>query len=183
MKPPLGKLRFREAQSPRDWSETFDATEEGPSYCMTNFMTGKQEGQENAGTINVFTKNLKPDKLYPVMIWIHGGGFSRGSSRTDLYGPDYLLEKDVVFFSFNYRLGVIGFLSLDDPALEIPGNQGLKDQVFALQWVHRNIEKFGGDKNRCTIFGESVKALIFYHVILMINFLGWWFECSLSNDC
>lgn len=91
---------------------------------------------------------------------VHGGGYSRGSSRSELYGPDYLIEKDVIIVSFNYRLGVIGFLSLDNPALEIPGNQGLKDQVFALQWVQQNIEKFGGDKSQCTIFGESVSHLI-----------------------
>lgn len=70
MKPPLGKLRFREADSPRDWTEVFDATEEGPSYCMTDFMTGVQDGQENAGTINVYTKNLKPATLKPVLIWV-----------------------------------------------------------------------------------------------------------------
>lgn len=159
MKAPLGQLRFREAQSPRNWTDTYDATEEGPSYCMTDFVTNLQDGQENAGTVNVYTKNLKPDCLYPVMIWVHGGGFCRGSSRTDLYGPDYLLEKDVILVSFNYRLGVIGFLSLDDPFLEIPGNVGLKDQIFALKWIQRNIEKFGGDPKRCTVFGESVSSI------------------------
>lgn len=70
MKPPLGKLRFREAQTPRNWCEVFDATQEGPSYCMTDFMTGLKDGQENAGTVNVFTKELKPEKLLPVMIWV-----------------------------------------------------------------------------------------------------------------
>jgi carboxylesterase type B len=70
MKSPLGKLRFREAQSPRSWSDVFDATQEGPSYVMTDYMTGKKDGQENAGTINVFTKDLKPKKLLPVMIWV-----------------------------------------------------------------------------------------------------------------
>ena len=70
MKPPLGKLRFRDAQSPRNWSEAFDATQEGPSYCMTDFITSQKDGQENAGTINVFTKDLKPKRLFPVMIWV-----------------------------------------------------------------------------------------------------------------
>jgi carboxylesterase type B len=70
MKAPLGKLRFREAQSPRDWNDPFDATEEGPSYCMSDFMTGQQDGQENAGTINVYTKDLRPKKLLPVMVWV-----------------------------------------------------------------------------------------------------------------
>lgn len=74
-----------------------------------------------------------------------------------MYGPDYLIEKDVVLVSFNYRLGAIGFLSLDDQTLQIPGNVGLKDQVFALKWIQRNIHNFGGDRTRCTIFGESVR--------------------------
>ena len=70
MKAPLGKLRFREADSPRDWKEALDATQEGPSYCMTDFMTGVQDGQENAGTINIYSRSLKPGKLHPVMIWV-----------------------------------------------------------------------------------------------------------------
>lgn len=70
MKPPLGKRRFREAQTPKNWTDPFDATEEGPSYCMTDFMTGLQDGQENAGTINVYTKSVQPGKLMPVMIWV-----------------------------------------------------------------------------------------------------------------
>lgn len=67
------------------------------------------------------------------------------------------MEKNVVLVSFNYRLGAIGFLSLDDPTLHVPGNVGLKDQTFALKWIQRNIHNFGGDKTKCTIFGESVK--------------------------
>ncbi|XP_037038064.1 esterase B1-like [Bradysia coprophila] len=155
MKAPLGKLRFREAESPENWTDAFDATQEGPSYCMTDFMTGLQDGQENSGTINIYTRNMQPKELHPVMIWIHGGGYCRGSSRTDLYGPDYIIEKNVVLVSFNYRLGAIGFLSLDDESLKVPGNVGLKDQIFALKWIQRNIHNFGGDKKRCTIFGES----------------------------
>ena len=65
----------------------------------------------------------------------------------------------MVFVTFNYRLGAIGFLSLDDPSLEIPGNIAFKDQIFALKWVQRNIENFGGDPKQCTIFGESVSRL------------------------
>lgn len=76
MKAPLGKLRFREAHTPRNWSDPYDATEEGPAFCMTDFMTGLQDGQENAGTINVYTKDLKPDKLRPVMVWVRSNNFS-----------------------------------------------------------------------------------------------------------
>lgn len=89
-----------------------------------------------------------------------------GSSRTDLYGPDYLLQKNVILVSFNYRLGAFGFLSLEDESLNIPGNAGLKDQAFALKWVKNNIANFGGDPDNITIFGESAGGCsVHYHLI------------------
>lgn len=81
-----------------------------------------------------------------------------GSSSVELYGPDLIVEKDVIMVSFNYRLGIFGFLSLKDPSLEIPGNAGLKDQTSALKWIKQNISFFGGDPNNITIFGESAGA-------------------------
>ena len=69
------------------------------------------------------------------------------------------MQKDVVLVTVNYRLGPVGFLSLQDPELGIPGNAGLKDQTFALKWVQRNIERFGGDPNNVTVFGESVRFI------------------------
>ena len=97
---------------------------------------------------------------------IHGGGFQTGSSKVELYGPDYILQKDVILVSINYRLNVFGFLSLDDPEVGIPGNAGLKDQSFALKFIKRNIERFGGDTNNITVFGESAGgASTHYHMI------------------
>lgn len=161
MKPPLGKLRFREAQPPEKWTEPFDATKPPPAYMNVYYLTGKLEGQEDAGVINVYKPHVEQAKPLPVMVFIHGGGFTSGSSRTDLLGPDYYMQKDVVLVTFNYRLGVIGFLSLKDPKLGIPGNQGLKDQVFALKWVKRNIANFGGDPDNITLFGQSVSKHLF----------------------
>lgn len=65
------------------------------------------------------------------------------------------MEKNVILVTFNYRLYAFGFLSLDDPELNIPGNAGLKDQVLALKWIKENIENFGGDSKNITIFGQS----------------------------
>lgn len=161
MKPPFGKLRFREAQAPEKWTEPFDATKPSPAYVNINYLTNELEGQEDAGVINVYIPDVEQSRPLPVMVWIHGGGFTSGSSRTDLFGPDYFMQKDVVFVTFNYRLGVIGFLSLKDPALGIPGNQGLKDQVFALKWVKKNIASFGGDPDNITLLGQSVSLLAF----------------------
>lgn len=69
------------------------------------------------------------------MVMIHGGAYHSGSSSPDRYGHDYLIEKDVIVVTFNYRLGAFGFLSLDDEKLGIPGNGAFKDQRMALQWV------------------------------------------------
>lgn len=90
----------------------------------------------------------------PVLVWIHGGGFIFGSGSTLLYGPEYLIEKDVIVVTFNYRLNIFGFLSLKDPKVGVSGNAGLKDQSMALAWVKRNIGCFGGDANNITIVGN-----------------------------
>jgi carboxylesterase type B len=70
-----------------------------------------------------------------------------------MYGPEYLLEHDIVLVTGNYRLGPLGFLSTEDE--HCSGNFGFKDQLMMLEWVQMNIEKFGGDGNSVTIFGES----------------------------
>lgn len=102
---------------------------------------------------NESVESSKNEKLLPVMFWIHGGGFLGGSSNTKMYSPKYLLDKNVILVSTNYRLGIFGFLSTGDWAS--PGNYGLKDIVLALKWVQRNIREFGGDPHRVTIFGQS----------------------------
>lgn len=109
---------------------------------------------------------LHPSNPLPVFVWIHGGGFIWGSSSTLFYGPDYIIEKDVIFVSFNYRLNIFGFLSFKDPKVGIPGNAGLKDQSMALKWIKENISHFGGDSNNITIVGESAGgASVHYHLI------------------
>lgn len=92
------------------------------------------------------------------MVWIYGGAFNTGSCVRQKYGPDYLMKENVILVTFNYRLSSLGFLSLCDPACEVPGNAGLKDQVLALKWVKENISQFGGDIHNITLFGESAGA-------------------------
>jgi cholinesterase len=98
---------------------------------------------------------LKPKKLQPVLVYLHGGGFNGGSSRTEMIGPDYLLMANVVLVTLNYRLGALGFLSLKKRNLDVPGNAALKDQLMALKFVKNNIVNFGGDPNNITLFGHS----------------------------
>jgi len=87
------------------------------------------------------------------MFWIHGGGWFSGSGGTQMYGPQYLLDKDIILVTINFRLGILGFLSTEDAVC--PGNNGMKDQVAALRWVRDNIALFSGNPNSVTIFGES----------------------------
>lgn len=96
------------------------------------------------------------------MYWIHGGAFVFGDNRG--YGPDYLMEKPVVLVQVHYRLNIFGFLSTEDENAE--GNAGLKDQLFGLKWVRRNIGNFGGNPESVTIFGESAGgASVQYHLV------------------
>ncbi|CAH0601908.1 unnamed protein product [Chrysodeixis includens] len=151
-KPPLGSLRFKAPQPPEPWEGIRDATSEGNQSAQIDPYTGEYLGDENCLYLNVYTPNLDGAFL-PVMVFIHGGGFKFGSSSSSLYGGDYLVEKDVVLVTLNYRCGPLGFLSMNTP--EIPGNAGLKDMVQALRWVKNNIENFGGNSGNITIFGES----------------------------
>jgi para-nitrobenzyl esterase len=110
--------------------------------------------------LNVWTPARSAHERLPVMVWIHGGGFISGSgSLPAAYGERLSGSEHVVVVSFNYRLGVFGFLA--HPALSaesahgVSGNYGLLDQIAALRWVRRNIAAFGGDPQRVTIFGQS----------------------------
>lgn len=104
--------------------------------------------------------------MKPVLVFIHGGAFVMGSNDSKVYSPTFLLMEDIVFVTINYRVGILGFLKIDDPALGVPGNAGLKDQLLALKWVQKNIKNFGGDPNNVTLWGESAgSASVNYHVI------------------
>lgn len=166
MKAPIGKLRFRDPQPPEKWLEPLDGSQEPPSFCFFHTLTSFKGGQEDAGILNVYVPINSSSDLLPVMTFIHGGGFQMGSSRTDIYGPDYFMQKDVILVTMNYRLGPIGFLSLQDPSLKVPGNAGLKDQLQALKWIQKNIENFGGNPKNVTLFGEGAGgAAVHFHML------------------
>uniref|UniRef100_A0A336M3D7 carboxylesterase n=1 Tax=Culicoides sonorensis TaxID=179676 RepID=A0A336M3D7_CULSO len=159
---PKGDLRFKDPKPVKPWNDILDCTKEGsPAYCLDFFLPNgpKVVGSDDCLGVNVFTPDLKPAKPLPVFVWIHGGGFVCGSSSTLFYGPDYIIEKDVILVSFNYRLNIFGFLSLKDPKVGVPGNAGLKDQTMALKWIKENISCFGGDSNNITIVGLFNKAI------------------------
>ncbi|XP_076374990.1 juvenile hormone esterase [Megalopta genalis] len=152
--PPLGSLRFKAPVPIEPWNKTFEATRQGLVCAQIDFFSGYYIGVEDCLSVNVATREIgNSSQLKPVMLWIYGGAFFAGYSNFSLYGPDFFLEEDVVFASFNYRVGAPGFLALDLP--DARGNAAMKDQVLAMQWVHKNIAAFGGDPDRITIFGES----------------------------
>lgn len=98
-----------------------------------------------------------------VLFYVHGGYYLMGNGDdNNERGPDFLVEHDVILVTFNYRLGALGFLSLDTP--EYSGNMGLKDQRLALKWIYENIEHFGGDRNRITLSGLSAGIELYYPI-------------------
>ncbi|XP_044731316.1 juvenile hormone esterase-like [Chrysoperla carnea] len=167
-KPPIGKLRFMAPESPEPWKDAILNAKKERDHCyVPSFLPGgNTTGSEDCLFINVYTPSVKTEEKLPVMVWIHGGGFFFGSGNSDFYGPEYLVAKNVVLVTFNYRLGYLGFLSLKDPKCGVTGNAGLKDQTQALRWVQKNISAFGGDPNNVTIFGESAgSASVSYHLL------------------
>lgn len=155
MKKPIGKLRFVDPQPPESWTEPLDCTKEGPPFPNIFFLNNQYEGDLNGVHINVYTNNINPSEPYAVLLWIHGGGVYTGNALEIFNGPDYFMQKNVVLVTFQYRMGIFGFLSLDDPELNIPGNAQFRDHIMAMKWVKNNISNFGGDPNNVTLFGES----------------------------
>lgn len=149
--PPIGELRFKAPVPVVPWQHVLDCTNYGPVCWQTN----RLPASEDCLHLNVFTRNLpsptNSSDLKPVIVFIHGGGFLSGTPMD--YGPEYLMDRDIVFVTINYRLGALGFLALETK--DIPGNAALKDQSLALRWIQKNIRFFGGDPNRVTVAGIS----------------------------
>jgi len=113
------------------------------------------ESSEDCLNLNIYAPLQRSAHGYPVMVWIHGGGFEIGAGSEPQYDGRRLAGKGVVLVTINYRLGVLGFLAGVDGAVP---NVGLHDQVAALRWVKKHIGRFGGDANNVTVFGESAGA-------------------------
>lgn len=157
--PPVGSQRWRAPQPAAPWQGTRQATAEPPSCPQNDSRWNRVDaarGREDCLYLDVHTPRLDPAPKLPVLVWIHGGsnraGSAAGTVRTNL------VQKGIVVVAIQYRLGVLGFLSL--PALSqeqggSSGNYGLMDQIQALRWVHDNIARFGGDPERVTIAGQS----------------------------
>jgi para-nitrobenzyl esterase len=109
--------------------------------------------------LNVWTPDTDAARR-PVLVWLHGGGFTTGSGSQPIYRGARLAKRgDVVVVTVNYRLGALGYLHLAGRWEDAPGNLGLRDQLAALAWVQENISAFGGDPRNVTLFGESAGAM------------------------
>ena len=129
-----------------------------PSSLAASWAT-KSTMSEDCLVLNIWTPALRDHHKRPVMVWFHGGGFSRGSGASPVYDGTNLARKgDVVVVTVNHRLNIFGHLYLarfGGSEFAESGNLGLLDLVLALRWVHINIAEFGGDPANVTIFGQS----------------------------
>lgn len=155
-KPPVGPLRFAAPVPPEPWTEPLDATAYGPTAQRRPFadVTTIPEptiAGDGVLNLNVFTPAPDADAALPVLVWIHGGGYVAGSAASPWYDGAAFNREGVVLVSLGYRLGIEGFLHLDDA----PDNRGVRDWIAALEWVRDNIARFGGDPAKVTIAGQS----------------------------
>lgn len=161
--PPVGELRWRAPRPAPAWEGVLVADKFGP-ICMQKGLTSAEKFTAKSGMsedclyLNVW-RPVTEGKL-PVMVWVHGGGYTIGSAETPMYWGDRLaVSGGLVVVSLNYRLNVFGFFA--SPSLRAEDENGAAgtyatmDQAAAIRWVHDNIEAFGGDPENVTIFGES----------------------------
>lgn len=175
-RPPVGALRWRAPQPALPWAGIRRADRFGASPVAMPQTPGSvyyhepRVMDEDCLTVNVWAGNVTPRKR-PVMVWIYGGAFVAGTSDYPLYDGEAMAAQDVVFVSFNYRLGVLGFFSHPELDAESPdglsGNYALMDQIAALRWVQDNIAAFGGDPDNVTILGQSAGAFsVAFHLVM-----------------
>ena len=178
--PPVGEFRFAPPIPTPNRTETLQTTSQHsacPQMLYNYFPNNPGEAiwnphnnmSEDCLYLNVWVPVSSATRQIPsnltTMLWIFGGGFVSGSASLDLYDGKILAAlNQVIVVSINYRVGPLGFLYLSSS--DAPGNMGLMDQQLALKWVHENIENFGGDRNKISLFGESAGAAsVHFHMI------------------
>src|SRR5580704_13443021 len=163
--PPVGDLRWRAPTPAADWAGIRKADQFSATCMQTPYPEGSlyrsepQPVSEDCLYLNIWTAAKSASDKRPVMVWIHGGAFTRGSGSTPVYNGENFAKKGVVLVTVNYRLGIFGFFAHPELTQESEhhssGDYGILDEIAALQWVQKNIAAFGGDPKRVTIFGES----------------------------
>ena len=164
--PPVGDLRWKAPKPPIPWQGVRVADTFGPA-CMQR--RTQQLTSEDCLYLNVWTRAESKQSTLPVMVWIHGGGWSYGASSNATYDGLAFANEDVVLVSVNYRMNAFGFMAHPELSAEsergVSGNYGILDHLAALEWVRDNIRGFGGDPNNVTIFGESAGGASVYALL------------------
>lgn len=176
--PPTGRNRWRAPQPTANWRGMRDATRYGPG-CIQQVLPGGRPPwtheymvsgpvSEDCLSLNVWTPGTTGTPK-PVLVWIHGGGFSEGSGSVPIYRGAALAGRDIVVVTINYRLGIYGFLAHPELTREAgegaASNFGLQDQIAALRWVRHNISRFGGDPDQVTIAGQSAGSMAVHSLV------------------
>jgi para-nitrobenzyl esterase len=159
-KPPLGEQRFKPPIEADPWDYEFIADRMAPAPLQNKHPMSNIESSEDSLYLNIWLRqnqNLKK----PVIVWIFGGGFEGGAASDDSNGRHFAEKADVVFITFNYRVGLLGFglVSPLDGAAPV-SNIGVRDCIAALRWIQSNIVQFGGDPANITVMGASAGAFI-----------------------
>ncbi|MGB3698952.1 MAG: carboxylesterase/lipase family protein [Gordonia sp. (in: high G+C Gram-positive bacteria)] len=161
---PTGQFRWRAPRPLTPWPGIRECHDYGPAPIQDKLFTARGAGKfqprsEDCLTLNVFSPSSVSVTPRPVMVFNYGGAYILGGSSTPIYDGSYLARaRDVIVVTVNYRFGPFGFLDLSDYSTDertFDSNAGLRDMVAGLEWVQRNIEAFGGDPDRVTVFGES----------------------------
>ncbi len=170
---PIGELRWKAPQPVTPWQGVKECLG-NPASAVQNppvpffawsaeFLIPPTPISEDCLFLNVWSGAERKDEKRPVMVWIHGGGFSGGSGTVPLYDGEELAKKGIIVVTINYRLGVLGFMAhpelSNESASGTSGNYGILDQIAALKWVKKNIEAFGGDPENITIAGQSAGSM------------------------
>lgn len=175
-KPPVGELRWKPPAEIVPWDKVYKADRFSCKCPQLKSLIGtiyqiefynEAEYQvpmdEDCLYLNIWTSAKTPEEKLPVVMWIHGGAYVSGYGHEIEFGGEAYAKRNVILVSINYRLGAFGFLVhpwlMDENSDGRAGNYGILDQIAAINWIHENIEAFGGDPDNVTIMGQSAGAM------------------------
>ncbi|WP_158795438.1 carboxylesterase/lipase family protein [Pedobacter sp. L105] len=178
--PPVGTMRFKPPQPMKNWKDTLSCE----NFTGIAAQGGNKglSGGEDCLSLNVYTPVASAKAKLPVVVWVHGGSMTAGAGK-GMNGHAFADRDSIVTITINYRLGVFGFLYLDDinPAYRNSGNNGLLDCLMALKWIRENISSLGGDPSKVTVMGESAGAKLVSALLVSPQARGYFHQMVLES--